>query len=211
MRYFYLLFLTVIVASCGASKKNSNNLKKSNDHVLENKIIKNINYFNSKNFLFEDLKYTSDLQEYTVGSGDLGDLSPEEVQKCIKTEDAAHYYKLVAVYKEGKTFSSLIVLYVMEGGSKQYLITVDDSGNCKDDLVVHSNHREGPQKLEEGKILLFRKIHSEFKEDKIFVSEELDYTESYAKNSNRWQEVYLSTYQIDERGSIEFIEKRQLK
>jgi hypothetical protein len=196
---------------CGFSKQNPIRMLENESHFVKSDNSFNANFVEKKKFLFEYLKDTKDLVEFQVGNNQSNDLNAEEIEQIIKTKDAAHYYKLVSVQRQTKFYTAIVVLYVMEGGNKQYLITIDNSGNFIDDIVVHNNHRIGPQQLAEGKVLLLGKVSSEFRNKEILVKEEQSLTESYSKNARSWRESYISTYSINDNGLIQFKEKRQVK
>jgi hypothetical protein len=145
---------------------------------------------------------------YRISTGDTtrDDLNSNERGKYILTRDAAHKYKLISIQKKTDNYIGIIVLYIMEGGNIQFFITLDKTGKAISDLLVQSNHADGPLKLADGNIQQFKSINSYFNGDTITVVEKRRMSDSFFyKEAKKWEEINIKKYLITDDGRFNLL------
>ena len=158
----------------------------------------------SKKFLFQKIDSTFNIP-FFPGDTVSDDLSSEERMKYILTNDAVHKYKLVSIQKKTEDYIGIMVLYIMESGNKQYYITLDKTGRAISDLLVQSNHREGPIQLENGNVLMYSKINSYFNGDTITVVQNRVIAAGFVSDAKEWREVVENKYIINKDGKFDLL------
>jgi hypothetical protein len=122
------------------------------------------------------------------------------------TPDAAHIYKFLSLQKKTDYYIGLIVLYVLDGSNKQFYITLDKTGKPISDLLIHSSHRDGPIKLENGNILQYSTVSSHFDGDTIIVIEKRRMSDSFLMGAKKWEENIVKKYLIADNGRFNLLE-----
>jgi len=189
MKALYLIMMIAIVINCkGKKPKKEENSKLKKSFSIE-----------EKHFLQQKMDSTM-ICNFAPGDSIQDDLNSSEKEKCILTRDAAHKYKLVSIQKKSDKYIGIIVLYVMEGGNKQFFITLDEKGKAISDLLVQNSHADGPLKLADGNILQFSGVSSRFNEDTIFVVEKRFMSDGFSPGAKEWEETIENKYLITDEG-----------
>jgi hypothetical protein len=191
LKAFSIIAMIAIIINCKGKKP-----KKEDNSSLETTFS-----IEKKRFLRERIDSTVNFL-FVPGDSTVDDLNTDEKEKYTLTHDAAHKYKLISIQKKSNNYIGIIVLYIMEGGNKQFFITLDKTGKAISDLLIHSNHRDGPLQLKNGNILMFSNINSHFNGDTITIVEKRFMTESFSTGAKKWEEVNENKYVITGNGTF---------
>lgn len=189
-----IIIMIAIIINCKGKnpKKEANSDSKTTFSIEE------------KRFLQQKIDSTINYH-FSPGDSTQDDLNSNEREKIILTQDAAHKYKLISIQKKSDNYIGIIVLYVMEGGNIQFFITLDKTGKAISDLLVHSNHADGPLKLEDGNILQFSGVNSHFNGDTITVVEKRFMSESHLEGAKKWEEILEKKYLLTDNGRFNLL------
>lgn len=197
MKYFKAIIVLVIIAYL----INCDGKHLKTEVKLSPKAIFSIE---EKRFLMDKLDSTINFP-FVPGDSIEDDLNRDEKEKYILTHDAAHKYKLISIQKKTGNYIAVIILYVMEGGNKQYMITMDKNENAISDLLIHNNHKDGPLPLKDSSILMLSTVNSYFKGDTIIVVERKCLSAGFLEGDKQWEEVIRKKYLIAENGRFEHL------
>lgn len=182
------------------------NCKGQNPKKEENSNSKTTFSIDAKRFLQQEKIDSTINYHFAVDDSTKDDLNSTEREKYILTRDVAFYYRLLSVQKKTDNYTGIIVLYVLDGPNKQFYITIDKAGKAISDLLIHSNERGGPLKLEDGNILQFSTVSSHFDGDTIIVVEKRRMSDSfYYQEAKKWEETIEKKYLITEDGRFKLL------
>jgi hypothetical protein len=198
----YLKALSIIIMIAFIINCNGKNPKK--ELYLDSKTTFSID---EKRFLHQKIDSTINYH-FAPEDTSKNDLNSIEREKFILTPDAAHIYKLLSLQKKTDNYTGIIVLYVLFGSNMQYYITLDKTGKAIADLLVQSNHGDGPMQLEDGNVLQYKGVSSYFNGDTITVIEKRRMSDSFHYNEARkWEETIEKKYLISNDGRFNLLTK----